>query len=252
MITSDQGYTVRVWIALGVAGAKRGVDRGDVVVIVDALRASATVVAALQVGARQVIPVLSVQEANAYLTDPDYRVAGERGGARLTQFHYGNSPSEILEHRADIVGRRLVLTTSNGTRCMNAALPRAACVLVGSVVNAGAVAGAALAQARHHERGITLVAAGLEGEPADEDAYSAALLAGRLAAAGAALSEAIPRVREADSLQVFLGAGPASRLTALGYGEDVRLCSRVDLWDAVPIYADGGFVACAARLDRLP
>ena len=215
-------------------------------VIVDALRASATVVAALQVGARRVIPVLSVREANTYLADPDYRVAGERGGARLAQFHYGNSPSEILKNRADIAGRLLVLTTSNGTRCMNAALPRATGVLVGSVVNAAAVAGVALALARHQGCGITLVAAGLEGQPADEDTFGTALLAGRLAAAGGVLSEEIPQVREVDSLQVFLGAGPASRLTALGYGEDVRLCAQVDLWDAVPIYADGGFVAHAA------
>ena len=252
MTTSEPGHLVHVWPALGVSGARQGANRGDVVVIVDALRASATVVAALQVGARRVIPVLSVWEANAYLADPDYRVAGERGGARLAQFHYGNSPSEMLKHRADITGRLLVLTTSNGTRCMNAALPRAAHVLVGSVVNAAAVAGVALTLARHQGCGITLVAAGLEGQPADEDTFSTALLAGRLAVAGGVFGEEIPQVREADSLQVFLGAGPASRLSALGYGEDVRLCAQVDLWDAVPIYEDGGFVACSAGLDRLP
>jgi 2-phosphosulfolactate phosphatase len=243
MTTSEQKHMVHVWLALGVDGARQGADRRDVVVIVDALRASATVVVALHVGARRVIPVLSVQEANAYLHDPDYRVAGERGGARPSQFHFGNSPSEILKHRADIAGRLLILTTSNGTRCMNAALPRAAGVLVGSVGNAAAVAGAALAMARHRGRGITLVAAGLEGQPTDEDTFSAALLAGRLAGAGIALSTEIPQIREADSLKVFLSSKPASRLTALGYGEDIRLCAQVDLWSAVPVYADGGFVA---------
>lgn len=63
------------------------------------------------------------------------------------------------------------------------------------------------------------------------------------------LSEAIPQIREADSLQVFLGAESAARLTALGYGEDVRLCAQVDLWDAVPTNADGGFVAHTAGPD---
>ena len=162
MTRSEEGHPVRVWPALGAIGARQGADRRDVVVIVDALRASATVIAALQVGARRVIPVRSVREASAYLVNPDYRVAGERGGARLAQFHYGNSPSEILAHEAEIAGRLLVLTTSNGTQCMSAALPGATSVLVGSVVNAAAVASAALALARYHGCGITLVAAGLE------------------------------------------------------------------------------------------
>ena len=211
--------------------------------IVDALRASTTVVAALEVGATRVIPVLTVQEANGYLGKPGYRVAGERGGARLDQFHYGNSPSEMCAHKEEIAGRVVVLTTSNGTRCMNAALPGAASLLAGSVVNASALASMALALAQRHRCGITLVAAGLEGKPAVEDAFAVGLLAWRLARMGAVLSEGIPEVREQDSLGVFLGSEPAARLTALGYAQDVRLCAQVDLWDTVPMHVGGGFVA---------
>ena len=208
---------VHVWSELGATGAGRGAERGDVVVIVDALRASATIAVALRLGARAVLPVLTVDQAEAYLADPHYRVAGERGGARLPTFHYGNSPSELLAGAEDLVGRILVLTTSNGTRCVEAALR-----------------GASAAQRQGCD--VTLVAAGLEDRPASEDTYAVALIAGRLADLGALLAAPSPRVGESDSLSVFSTSRSAARLTELGYAEDVRLCARVDVWETVPVY----------------
>jgi phosphosulfolactate phosphohydrolase-like enzyme len=230
-----------VRVEQGVRGARRGGERGDVVVIIDALRASATIVAALWAGARKVLPVLTVREANAYLGVPGYRVAGERGGAKLPQFDYGNSPAEMWDHRQELAGQTLVLTTSNGTRCVQAALPGAACVLAGSTVNAGSVARTAWAFAGRAGRDITLAAAGLDGQPAGEDTFSAALIGERLARLGATLDEGWKCVREEDSLDVFLRSGSAARLTELGYAHDVRLVAQIDLWDLVPVYADGGF-----------
>jgi 2-phosphosulfolactate phosphatase len=245
---SEPQRPLRVWIELGAQGAGRGAERGDVVVIVDALRASVTISAALRAGARKVIPVLTVQEAERYLPDPGYRVAGERGGAKLSHLHYGNSPTEIWAHRDEVEGRTLVLTTSNGTRCVNAALGGAAAVLAGSTINAQVVARAVVAQAGRAGCGATLVAAGLNEEPAAEDTFSAALIAGRLAHLGAvqvdsALGEPVPCAHDADSLVVFLASSSAARLIRLGYQEDVRLCAQVDAWDTVPVYRAGGFVS---------
>ena len=232
---------MRVWAELGPQGAGQGAARGDVVVVVDALRASVTIAAALRAGARRVIPVQTVEEAHAYLADPDCRVAGERGGARLPRFHYGNSPTEIWAQRAEVAGRTLVLTTSNGTRCVHAALGGAAAVLVGSTVNAGAVSARAFARAGQRGCDVTLVAAGLGGGPADEDRFAQGVLAGRLVRLGAVLAESVAEVCEADSQEVFARSGAAARLTELGYGEDVLFCSQIDVWDTVPIYRQDGF-----------
>jgi phosphosulfolactate phosphohydrolase-like enzyme len=242
--------TVRIWADLGEAGARRGAERGDVVVIIDALRASTTIIVALEAGARQVIPVLTVKEANAYLADPTCRVAGERGGARLPQFHYGNSPTEIWARRRQVARRALVLTTSNGTRCVHAALEGSTAMLggplallAGAPINARAVARAAAALAQEGRCDVTLVAVGLGEEPAEEDAFALGVIGRRLADWGALPATPLPTVCEADSLDVFLNARSASRLARLGYGADVRFCAQVDLWDTVPVYRDGGFVA---------
>jgi len=180
--------------------------------------------------------VLTVDQAETYLDDRRYRVAGERGGAKLPTFHYGNSPREILADAEGLAGRTLVLTTSNGTRCVEAALRGASVLLAGSTVNAGAVARAALSSAQERECDVTLVAAGLDDRQANEDTFAVALIAGRLAALGARMASSVPDVLEANSLHVFTTSRSAARLTELGYAQDVRLCARVDVWTNVPIY----------------
>ena len=234
--------SARVWLEVGASGAGRGAERGDVVVIIDALRASVTVAAGLRVGAQRVLPVLTVEEADAYLDHPGYRLAGERGGAKVPHFHFGNSPTEILNHGTEIAGRVLVVTTSNGTRCVNAALGGAA-VLVGSTVNARAVAQAARELALAHGADVTLVAAGLHDQPASEDTYAQGVLVRRLRALGSVLSTPIADVDETQSLRVFSDSEAAGRLTGLGYVQDVRFCAQIDVWDTVPIYDGDGFCA---------
>jgi 2-phosphosulfolactate phosphatase len=215
--------------------------RGDVVVIIDALRASVTIAAGLQVGAIRVKPVLTVAEAEAYLPDPSYCVAGERGGAKPSRFDFGNSPTEILSHRKEITNRVLVVTTSNGTRCVHAALPGAAEVLIGSTVNVSTLAGTAHALAQRHGADITLVAAGLQGKPAVEDTFAQRLLATRLVALGALPVSAIGPVCERQSLETFLQGRAAGVLTRLGYEQDLAFCAQIDLWDLVPVYDSDGF-----------
>ncbi len=234
---------IHVWSELGAAGAQRGAARGDVVVIIDALRASATIPTALAAGATAVIPALTVEQASAYLTDPDTIVAGERGGVRVPNLHFGNSPTEIWANRRQIAGKTLVLTTSNGTRCTHAALQGAAAVLTGALVNAAAVARTALHLARARGSAITLVAAGIGERPAIEDTFSLNIIAHRLVALGAATKTPLPPVDAATSLELFLSSKAASRLIDLGYDQDVHFCAQIDLWRIAPIYRGTGFVA---------
>ncbi len=221
---------------VGAQGAALGSARGDVVVVVDALRASATITAALVAGARRVIAVRTVEEAVTYLDDPHCRVAGERGGKRLRELHYGNSPTEILRHRHELIGRTLVLTTSNGTRCIDAALPGVYRLLVGSTVNATAVARTALTLAQTGGRQITLVNVGYNGHPSPEDSFAVRLIATRLRAMGAVPGAKLSPVDDADSLEVFLASEAATRLRALGYERDVYFCAQVDKWTITPVY----------------
>src|SRR5215212_1363282 len=78
--------------ATGERGARTAAREGAAVVIVDAFRASTTIAVLVSRGAL-VVPLASIEEAATY-PGADYRI-GERGGAKVQGFDFGNSPTEI-------------------------------------------------------------------------------------------------------------------------------------------------------------
>ena len=225
-----------VWAELGVEGARRAAARGDVTVLVDALRSSVTITAALAAGARRVIPVRTVEEARAYLARPGFRVAGERGGAQVPGFDYGNSPSQLLRHAEQIRDQTLILTTSNGTPCIKAAREGARALLAGSLPNATAVTTTAFILAQAHGCDITLLAAGGDDRPAVEDDLAVAVLAAALAARGAEADMPLPSIPAGSA---FRDGPNGRRLAELDYAEDVALCARTDLFSVVGVLQGG-------------
>ncbi len=109
----------------------------SIVVIIDIFRATSTMCAAIDNGATEIIPVDDVQECIALgLKTPNSITAGERNGQIAEGLQFGNSPS--LFSRNFIDGKKLVLTTTNGTRllhmCQNANE-----IIIGSFLNLDAV-----------------------------------------------------------------------------------------------------------------
>lgn len=87
------------------------------VVVIDILRATTTMVVAYENGANNVFPVEHLEDALAY-REQGYLIAGERNGEKVDGFDMGNSPQEFTK---DIVeGRNIVLSTTNGTKAINA------------------------------------------------------------------------------------------------------------------------------------
>jgi 2-phosphosulfolactate phosphatase len=109
-------------------------------VVFDILRATSTIVTALANGAASVLPASSIEEAVAEKhKDAAVLLAGERDGFRITSkltgsldFDYGNSPREF--QNAAVRGKRIVITTTNGTRALRACRG-ARKILVGSFLN---------------------------------------------------------------------------------------------------------------------
>ena len=108
-------------------------------------------------------------------------LGGERGGLRINGFDLGNSPLEYA--RARVAGRRIVITTTNGTAALDACTA-ASEVLIGAIVNRAAVAARAWDLARSRGNAdIHLVCAGTDGEVTEEDLLTAGAIldaAGRL------------------------------------------------------------------------
>ena len=87
------------------------------VVITDVFRASATILSALYHGAIEVRPVATTEESLQHQNDPDYLVAAERNARRVEGAILGNDPEEYTRDRVE--GKRVVLTTTNGTRALH-------------------------------------------------------------------------------------------------------------------------------------
>ena len=144
---------------------------GDVVVVIDVLRASTTLAAAFQSGNPTIIPCLEVAEARQLAEQ--HRAAGskrvllggERGGERIRGFDLGNSPAEFADSEMDDV--TVIFTTTNGTRAMMRCMG-AARVLVGSFVNLRRIVDAVAGYDRIH-----LICAGTAGQISWEDSLCA-------------------------------------------------------------------------------
>ncbi|MCA9297739.1 MAG: 2-phosphosulfolactate phosphatase, partial [Phycisphaerales bacterium] len=90
---------------------------GTTVVVVDVVRATTTITEALANGARGIYPTASIEEAvklASSLGREDALLCGERKGAKIEGFDLGNSPREFT--RAAVEDKRLVMSTTNGTR----------------------------------------------------------------------------------------------------------------------------------------
>lgn len=222
----------------GETGARGAARAGSAVVVVDAYRASTTIAVLVRKGAR-VVPVASIEEA-ARFAGADYRI-GERGSAKVKGFDFGNSPTEVAEAEIPL-GATVVLSTTNGTRVVEAAAG-APTIFAGAFVNASAIADELAAGG--HGGLVTVVGCGWEGRRASEDESAAGAILHRLRERGASLDGRAQRVVEmylSRPRGALRANSAARRLLRLGYEEDLEFCLVEDAVPVAPRLSRGAFV----------
>jgi 2-phosphosulfolactate phosphatase len=224
--------------------AKRDLN-GTACVVFDVLRATSTLVTALQNGASAIIPVSEISEAlEIKRQQPEVLTGGERNGVKIraegVEFDFGNSPREYTPKK--VKGKTIVSTTTNGTRALRACAGAPA-VLAAAFLNLSATANF-LRQKKFEN--VMLVCAGTRENTALEDV----LVAG-------ALSEALLHGKTAlsDSAQIALAAFRAAKGNWAGAAgksenarhllgipelcEDVAFCLQQDVYPLVAGMKDG-------------
>lgn len=237
----SQASRVEVHLMPGEAGCRWAREQKAVAIVVDALRASATITMLLRQGAAEVIAVKEVGEAYAYRHDhPEVILVGERGGLKVEGFDFGNSPTEI--QRADLRGRQVVFTSTTGAQRLVDCLGASA-IVVGTTINATAVVRQVTALAQAMNIPIVIIPAGLAPHPdvvAEEDWLGAAALAARLdLPVSQASTDAFQHYQQlidtVGLLEGFLHSAHGQHLVHLGFTDDIRMCAQVDLiTDIVP------------------
>ncbi len=247
---------VIVHVENGLAGCRLATRLETVTVVVDALRASANIVSMFHYGTREVLVVEQVEQAFAERERrPGAILVGERGGPMVPGFDLGNSP---LQEPPSMDISSVIFSSSNCSRCCVGA---ASCpvTLLGSTVNASAVAAQVLAEAQ--ERGkqevvfITAGAAEDEVRLTIEDHLAVGAIVARLGSVTpgndrARVCEMLVQDADQEALTVgFCHSDNGRRLTRIGLGEDVRFAARLDAFGLVPRVAgtvdlpDGGLGA---------
>ncbi len=216
----------------------KAVQRGDVIIVIDVLRCSYTIVTALANAAEGVIPTKTVKKARVlHKKHPEFVLAGERRGIKPKGFDLGNSPLEFSPQK--VKGRRIILTTTSGTKAVISS-KKAKYVFTGAFLNAEATAKAALEIAIWKETGISIISAGTDGHFSLEDfvcagAIAKSLLADNIEHSDAVLAALLAFQRARQSLERAIRSGFHARyLISQGFEEDVKFCSQLNVFNLVP------------------
>jgi len=213
-------------VAWGKSNAPSLTESSAPIVVIDALRMSATIIVAVHLGMK-VIPVASAETALAMKSDK-ILTAGDRGGKKIHGLDLGNSPSQLLYGKRTGF-RHLALTTTNGIPALFAIADHSAAVLIGSPLNLRALAEWIMDRSLGC---LSFLLAGQQGDKNQEDAITASLL---LAHLGVPIPKTLPPpVAPAKLKDLFMKTDAAHRLISLGYGEDVLLCASIDRFSIVP------------------
>lgn len=219
--------------------------KDTVVVIIDIFRASSTIVAALHNGAKQIIPVASVEECIAMKAAiPGCITAGERDGKIAPGLEHGNSPLEYP--RSFIEGRVLALTTTNGTKLLHM-VRGAERIIIGSFLNLQAICDYLIQQ----NKKVLLGCAAWKDRVNLEDSLFAGAVVEQLhnhfslncdSARMAALL--YREARQHQHLIDFLrDSSHYRRLSAFGLVHDMEYCTTPDQHPVVPVY-NGNALVC--------
>ena len=214
------------------------------VVVIDVLRATSTIVTALDNGAAGVVPVREADEAIIVMRRLGRErslLCGERESRLIAGFDLDNSPASYTRERVE--GKTLVLTTTNGTRALVEAARGNALVYCAALLNRAAV----VERLVHAEGYVRLLCAGSEGNLSFEDVLCAGAIVDalvrhdkHLAITDAARAAATVYAANAKQLTTAIASGTHARaLVEKGFAADVNACAKIDVSRCVPLYADG-------------
>jgi 2-phosphosulfolactate phosphatase len=211
-----------------------------VVVVIDILRATSTITTILHNGASAVIPVREESIAKGYKTK-GYLVGGERGGETIKGFDFGNSP---FQYKPEIVkNQEIVLTTTNGTKCIEMSA-NAYQVVIGSFLNLDKV----VEHINTLNKDIVLFCAGWKDKVNLEDS----LFAGAVACSftdeelddSTLLCIDAYNAAKNDLFKALQNSNHFQRLASKGVTKDIEYCCERDIIETVGVLKDGKIILC--------
>jgi len=216
---------------------------GKTTIVIDVLRASTVITTALNNGAKEVIPVNTVEfgmkiSGNAF--SGHTIIGGERNTIKIDGFNLGNSP---LEYNADTVtGKSIILFTTNGTKAIVKA-KFSESVLICCFNNIKSIAKHVVELGKD----VEILCAGSNGMFCIEDTVCAGKLITEIEEANGGV-----KITDAGKASVVLNKSFGKSINKMlrdsehgkllienGFSDDIEYCSQLDIIDNVPVYNSG-------------
>ena len=217
---------------------------GKLVVIIDVLRASSTIVTALANGCSGFIPIFSPDQARKKAQQFErgkLLLGGEREGIKIEGFDLGNSPREY--QREVVKDKTIIFSTTNGVKTLEM-VKSAHRIIVGSFLNLQAVCD----YCSNYKGDILLICAGKEGKFSLEDAACAGMIINSLrdvfpgdhqASDANFTAQLLCEKFDNNILEILRKSQHGGYLESIGLEKDLKFCSQLDLFHIVPIFRDG-------------
>ena len=211
------------------------------VVVIDVLRASTTIVTALQNGAKEIVPVATVEfgvKISGGMFGGQTLLGGERNTKKVEGFALGNSP---LEYTREIVsGKTIILYTTNGSKAVVKA-KFAENLYICSYLNLGAIAEQLVKLGNDFE----ILCAGKSNTFSLEDSVCAGRLIRRVmdknneliltdtAKVTVSLDDSFGK----DPLEMLKETEHGKLLLQNGFEEDLKYAAGLDTSDVIPYFS---------------
>jgi 2-phosphosulfolactate phosphatase len=213
--------------------------RDKTVVVIDVLRASTSIAAALHNGAKEIIPVTTVERAvkiSGNLFGDHVLRGGERNGKVIEGFNLGNSPFDYSEEK--IKGKAIIFSSTNGSLAIEKAR-FARNVAIGAFVNISLT----VQFIKELHQDFIILCAGNTGMFSLEDSVCAGMLVQKMTEDGdfelllsdAAIAATMLYKGYSRSLLKMVKNSEHGRfLTSIGFADDLPVCAGVDTIPVLP------------------
>ena len=215
--------------------------KDKIIVVVDIFRSTSVICTALSNGVTEVIAVNKIDDVKPYLNNKNYLVAAERDGKVVEGFKFGNSPLSYINN-PNIIGKKLVLTTTNGTKAINSSLG-ADEILIGSFLNLLSLENIL----KQKNKDCIIYCSGWKGQVCLEDTLFAGCLASRLLNSNSffshcdsvILSKNIYDSAKDNMTSFLIKSSYKERTRELNINPDIDFCLSLDKFKDVPTYRNG-------------
>lgn len=214
---------------------------GSIVIVVDIFRATSSICYGFENGALEIIPVATVEECKSY-EGKGYLLAAERNGEVVEGFNFGNSPYSYTKEKVD--GKKIVLTTTNGTHAINES-KKANTIVIGSFLNLNSICNWLETKTEN----VVLLCSGWKNKFNLEDTLFAGAVVHQLKDkfthhCDASIAAEDLYLKAKNNLREYLfKSSHSQRLKELNIEDDIQFCLKQNICHVIPVMKNGKLVS---------